>query len=62
MIQNYKTIEKLEVDGRDGHKVHRSDFVHMVIQKGLPGLPWFPWRLDHVLGNCGLANIDAKLQ
>jgi hypothetical protein len=57
-----QSIEKSEGDGRNDKQVHRRNAIRMVAQKRLPALGRWSSPARHILGDAGLADIDAELE
>jgi hypothetical protein len=56
-----QSIEQPERDGRNDKQIHRRDSICVVAQERLPALRRRPSPAHHILGNAGLADLDAKL-
>jgi len=55
---------KQQPKGRSWHheEISGNQLLHVILQECLPGLGRGPTGMDHVLGHCGFANVDAQLQ
>ena len=62
MGHNQQPIEQPERYGRNDKQVHRCNAIRMVAQKRLPALGRWSSPARHVLGDAGLADIDAELE
>jgi hypothetical protein len=57
-----QSIEKPEGNGRHYEQIHRRNTIRMIAQERLPALRRRPPPAYHILGNAGLADLDAKLE
>jgi len=62
MPQDQKSIQQPKRDRWDDEHVYRRDAVGMIAKERLPALRRGPPSLRHVFCNCGLADIDPKLE
>jgi hypothetical protein len=62
MAHDKQSIEQPERDRRNHEKVYRGDAVSMVAKKGLPSLRRRASLAGHILGDAGLADLDAELE
>ncbi len=62
MGHNQQSIEQSERGGRNDKQVHRRNAISMVAQERLPALGRWPSPSRHILGDAGLADIDAELE
>src|SRR6185295_13806854 len=57
-----QSIEQPEGNGRHHEQIHRRNTIRMIAPERLPALRRRPPPAHHILGNAGLADIDAKLE
>ena len=62
VVQDQENVEHSECGSRHGEEVDGDDIPGVVCQEGLPRQGGTMLRLDHVLRNGGLANVDAQLE
>jgi hypothetical protein len=62
MAHDQQSIEQPERDRRHHEKVYRSDTISMVAKERLPSLRGRAPPPGHILGDAGLADIDAELE
>src|SRR3984885_14265179 len=62
MAHDKQSIEQPERDRRNHEKVHRGDAVGVVAKKGLPSLRPRTSLAGYILGDAGLADLDAELE
>ena len=60
MTQNDKYIQDSEGRRRDGKEVYRYQLGYMIIKESTPGLRRRPPMADHVFGDRGFGQTDAK--
>src|SRR6516225_12207919 len=62
MSHDQQSIEQPERDCRYDEKVHRDNAIRMVAKKRLPSLRGRAPPPRHILGDAGLADLDAELE
>src|SRR5215472_18231178 len=62
MPQDQKRIQQPKRNRGDDKQVYRRDTIGMIAKEGLPALRRWPPSPGHVFCNCGLADVDPKLE
>src|SRR3979490_780937 len=62
VLQDQEPVQQPKRDRRNQEQVHRCDAVGMIAKKGLPALRRWRPPPRHVLCDCGLPDIEAKLK
>ena len=62
IVEDQEDVDHAEGDSRHGEEVDRDDVPGVVSQEGAPGLRRRAIGLEHVLGDGGLADVDAELE
>ena len=57
-----RAIKGLERDCRQGKQVDCCDAIGMVAEKRPPALRWWPPAAAHILSDCRLSDLEAKLE
>jgi hypothetical protein len=61
MAYDQHPIQQAKGLGRNDKQVHRGGAIRMIVQEGLPALRRRSSSSRHILGNAGLAKVDAEL-
>src|SRR6516164_1552347 len=62
MAENKKREQLLKGNRRNHKEINRRNPLHMIANKGLPGLQWPIWSGHHIDRNRGLGDLDAELE
>src|ERR1700738_453752 len=62
MPHNQQAVEQTKRDCRYDEHIHSGDAVGMIAKERPPALGWRVSSLGHVLGDAGLADLDAELK
>src|ERR1700761_8816817 len=62
MPHNQQAVEQPERDCRHDEEVHCDNAIRMVAKERLPSLRGRPPPPRHILGDAGLADLDAELE
>jgi hypothetical protein len=62
VLQDKEPVEQPERNGWDHEQVDRYDAVGMIVKESFSSLRRQPPSLRHVLRDCGLPDLDAKLE
>jgi hypothetical protein len=61
MPHDQQAIQQTKGDRRHDEQIHRRDAVGMIAEEGLPALGRRAPSPGHILGDAGLADLDAQL-
>src|SRR5260370_29091881 len=61
VCQHQKHIQDLKPDRRHREEINGHHTLHMVLQKGSPGLRWRSSPADHVFAHAGFSDVDPEL-